>query len=141
MPKIAFIGAGNMAKAIIGGLLAENVSAREITACGPRVETLNKPGQYSDGDNLYLVVKPSGAKSWVLRVQVAGRRRDYGLGSLDVVSLQEARETAQQDRKLAKGGLDPSIERKKAQRSVPSFEKAARSYHEAVKPSWRERWA
>ncbi|MES2822076.1 MAG: pyrroline-5-carboxylate reductase [Pseudomonadota bacterium] len=42
MPKIAFIGAGNMAKAIIGGLLAENVSTREITASGPRLETLNK---------------------------------------------------------------------------------------------------
>ncbi|MES2673001.1 MAG: pyrroline-5-carboxylate reductase [Pseudomonadota bacterium] len=42
MSKIAFIGAGNMAKAIIGGLLAENVSARDITASGPRLETLNK---------------------------------------------------------------------------------------------------
>lgn len=96
-----------------------------------------KPGRHADGKGLYLLVKPSGAKSWVLRVQVAGRRRDYGLGSLDVVSLEEARERAQQDRKLAKGGLDPSIERKKAQRPVPTFEKAARSYHEAVKESWR----
>ncbi len=42
MPKIAFIGAGNMAKAIIGGLLAENVAVRDISASGPRLETLNK---------------------------------------------------------------------------------------------------
>lgn len=41
-PKIAFIGAGNMAKAIIGGLLAEGFSSASITASGPRLENLNK---------------------------------------------------------------------------------------------------
>ena len=40
--KIAFIGAGNMAKAIIGGLLAEGFSAAHISAAGPRLESLNK---------------------------------------------------------------------------------------------------
>ena len=39
-PKIAFIGAGNMAKSIIGGLLAEGFNAADLTASGPRVETL-----------------------------------------------------------------------------------------------------
>jgi pyrroline-5-carboxylate reductase len=41
-PKIAFIGAGNMAKAIIGGLLAEDYSHSDIIATAPRVETLDK---------------------------------------------------------------------------------------------------
>lgn len=41
-PKIAFIGAGNMAKAIIGGLLAEGFNAANLSASGPRLETLNK---------------------------------------------------------------------------------------------------
>jgi pyrroline-5-carboxylate reductase len=40
--KIAFIGAGNMAKAIIGGLLAEGYSRSRIIAAGPRMETLDK---------------------------------------------------------------------------------------------------
>lgn len=40
--KIAFIGAGNMAKAIIGGLLAEGYTPAQISAAGPRLETLNK---------------------------------------------------------------------------------------------------
>lgn len=39
---IAFIGAGNMAKAIIGGLLAEGFSAANISASSPRLETLGK---------------------------------------------------------------------------------------------------
>jgi len=96
-----------------------------------------KPGRHADGKGLYLLVKPSGAKSWVMRVQVGGRRRDYGLGSFDIVSLTEARDRALECRKMAKNGLDPSLERKKAQRAIPTFEEAARRYHETVKASWR----
>ncbi|HYJ84191.1 MAG TPA: integrase arm-type DNA-binding domain-containing protein, partial [Allosphingosinicella sp.] len=95
-----------------------------------------KPGRHADGKGLYLLVKPSGAKSWVMRVQVGGRRRDFGLGSFDIVSLTEARDRALECRKMAKHGLDPSLERKKAQRAIPTFEEAARSYHETVKASW-----
>lgn len=96
-----------------------------------------KPGRHADGKGLYLLVKPSGAKSWVLRVQFSGRRRDFGLGSVDLVSLEEARDKAREARKLAKAGLDPSLERKKALRTIPTFEEAARRYHETVKAGWR----
>lgn len=41
-PKIAFIGAGNMAKAIIGGLLSEGYNLENLSASGPRLETLEK---------------------------------------------------------------------------------------------------
>lgn len=41
-PKITFIGAGNMARAIIGGLLSEGFSRLDITAAGPRMETLQR---------------------------------------------------------------------------------------------------
>ena len=40
--RIAFIGAGNMAKAIIGGLLAQGFSPAQVSAAGPRMETLQK---------------------------------------------------------------------------------------------------
>ena len=45
-----------------------------------------KPGRHADGDGLYLLVKPTGGKSWLLRVQVDGQRRDIGLGSVDTSS-------------------------------------------------------
>ena len=106
-----------------------------------------RPGRHADGKGLYLLVKPRrntktgtiepGAKSWVLRVQVAGRRRDFGLGSLDLVSLEEARDKAREGRKIAKSGLDPSLERKKAMRLIPTFKEAAERYHGTVKASWR----
>jgi integrase len=96
-----------------------------------------KPGRHADGQGLYLLVSPSGSKSWVLRVQVDNRRRDYGLGSLDLVSLSEARERALEWRKLAKEGLDPSYEAKRQRALKTSFEDAAKAFHEERKPSWK----
>ena len=64
-------------------------------------EMITKPGRHGDGNGLYLVVKPSGAKSWVLRTVVHGRRCDIGLGGFPLVSLAEAREAAFDNRKLA----------------------------------------
>lgn len=52
-----------------------------------QVENLTEPGTYEDGDGLRLVVKPTGRKSWLLRFQLAGRRREMGLGSFPEVSL------------------------------------------------------
>jgi hypothetical protein len=40
-----------------------------------------KPGRYADGNGLYLLVRPSGSRSWVFRGQVGGKRQDLGLGS------------------------------------------------------------
>jgi integrase len=96
-----------------------------------------KPGRYADGHGLYLLVKPTGTKSWILRVQVEGRRRDYGLGPLHLLSLSEAREKALDGLKLAKAGLDPSVEWKRSTRSVPTFEEAARRYHDQTLQGWK----
>ena len=45
-----------------------------------QVQTLG-PGSYADGEGLYLQVSPSGARSWILRYQLRGARREMGLGS------------------------------------------------------------
>lgn len=99
-----------------------------------------KPGRHSDGEGLYLLVKPSGSASWVLRVQHAalndGKRTDYGLGPLHAMTLAEARNKAKEGRKLAKNGINPVQEWKRE--SVPTFEVAARRYHEIVKTGWKK---
>jgi integrase len=96
-----------------------------------------KPGRHSDGKGLYLLVSPTGGKSWVLRVQVEKRRHDYGLGSLDLVSLSEAREKALKWRKVAKTGRNPSKEDTRLNAVVPTFEEAAKRYHQEAKGSWK----
>ena len=40
-----------------------------------KVETA-RPGKYSDGGNLYLVVSKSGARKWVLRFTWRGRSKE-----------------------------------------------------------------
>ncbi len=99
-------------------------------------------GRHLDGGGLYLEVDASGARRWLLRTMVQGRRRDIGLGSaprtkgdLGRVSLAEARETAAQYRKLARAGGDPIAERRKA--LVPTFERAAEECYAVRVGNWR----
>lgn len=67
------------------------------------------PGKHGDGTvrGLYLLVSSTGARSWVLRYQMNGRRRDMGLGPYPEVGLARAREKAMEARRLAKDGTDP----------------------------------
>lgn len=96
-----------------------------------------REGRHLDGKGLYLLVKPTGARSWVLRIVVDGRRRDFGLGPVDLVTLQEARDKAIEGRRLVRNGMDPGIEWKRVTTIIPTFEQAARQYHETVKASWK----
>ncbi|WP_422018333.1 tyrosine-type recombinase/integrase [Reyranella sp.] len=102
-----------------------------------RVRTASEPGRYADGNGLYLVVDPSGARRWVLRTVVHGRRRDIGLGGAKLVGLAEARDLAVQYRKLARDGGDPLSLRRQTRQVVPTFEAAARAVHADNRPTWR----
>jgi integrase len=94
-------------------------------------------GRHADGDGLYLLVKESGARSWMLRVQVDGRRRDIGLGSASMLGLADARGKAAELRKLAKTGVDPVAERKKKPIQIPTFEQATKDCHSELKKGWK----
>ena len=62
------------------------------------------PGRHCDGNGLYLYVQRTGTRSWIQRLVVRGRKREFGLGSVALVSLAEAREQALANRKLARTG-------------------------------------
>ena len=64
-----------------------------------------KPGEHTDADGLILVVRPSRSsgkprRSWVLRLVTGGRRRKLGLGVYPSVSLAQARQKAQEARRV-----------------------------------------
>jgi len=101
-----------------------------------QVRQLKQPGRYADGNGLYLVVDPTGAKRWLLRLVVQGRRRDIGLGGASLVTLAEARERALAFRKTAREGGDPLAGRRKAQDVVPTFAEAVERVHSEHKASW-----
>lgn len=100
------------------------------------VQSATRPGRISDGDGLYLVVQPTGTKSWVCRVQKAGNRRDIGLGSASKVSLKLARERAREVRCQVEMGLDPLFERRKAN-GIPTFREAAAKVLAANRKTWK----
>jgi hypothetical protein len=87
------------------------------------VSRATKRGYLGDGGGLYLLVGPTGAKSWVFRFREASRLREMGLGSLDTYSLAEARERARECRKLRDVGRDP-IEARKASRMAARLDAA-----------------
>lgn len=99
------------------------------------------PGIHGDGKGLYLRVKPSGARSWVLRVQYNGKRQDIGLGSTDDLTLAEAREKAAYLRKIARRGDDAIAERDKAKIKIPTFAEAVERAHAELGKGWAEKTA
>lgn len=101
------------------------------------VRNIAGPGCFADGNGLYLIVDPSGAKRWMLRTMVQGKRRDIGLGGLSLVCLAEAREEAAKLRKVARQGGNPLAERQKAKQLTPTFEEAAIEVHKGRASAWR----
>lgn len=119
-----------------------------------------KNGRHCDGDGLYLMVNGNRARSWVLRIQHQGRRRDIGLGSVDlgrrrqddpvhaveilrrkVLTLAEARDKAAILRRLTLAGLDPVAERDREVRRIPTFAQAVDLAHAELSRGWTAKHA
>ena len=95
---------------------------KKLTAL--KVKNATAPGIYVDGEGLMLVVKSPTSRSWILRFQHNGKRRDYGIGSASKITLAEAREKADQYRReVVKGGNPLAL--KRAARGIPTFREAA----------------
>jgi integrase len=107
-----------------------------------------KEGRHVDGDGLMLVVRPSGKKSWLLRYQRNGVRRDMGLGTYPEIGLKEARQRTADARRVIEAGNDPIDDRQVAQtaaKPIPTFgeigalvvaDAQARTTNEKVKYQW-----
>src|SRR5450631_4110913 len=107
--------------------------ASKLTA--RKVETA-KPGKYSDGGNLYLIVSETGARKWVLRFTWRGRAKEMGLGSASTVPLAEAREKAACARRKIAQGLNPIVERKR-DGGIPTFGEVADDVRETLSAGFR----
>ena len=110
-----------------------------------------KPGRHADGGGLHLLVKESGARSWVYRFMLDGKTRDVGLGAAagsDAISLAGARDAAAALRLKVKAGTDPLAERHReaaealatAQAAMVAgvtFKAVAEAHIAANEESWR----
>jgi integrase len=109
-----------------------------------------KPGRHADGAGLHLLVKETGARSWVYRYMLRGKSRDIGLGAAgsDGISLAAARDLASALRLKVKAGTDPLEEREReatealataqaAQIASITFKAVAEAYITTNEGSWR----
>lgn len=118
--------------------------AKELSAI--EVSRLAAPGFHPVGGvpGLAMQISATGARSWVLRVKVGSKRRDMGLGAFPGVTLAQAREKARDARRAIDSGIDPILERQRAQSallaeqaSAVTFGDAAAAYISAKTPEWR----
>jgi len=118
--------------------------AKELSAL--EVGRLKTPGHHPIGGvaGLYLYVNATGARSWVLRTMIGGKRRHMGLGGFPDVTMAMAREKARKARVDIDQGIDPIGQRKSAasllraqQASEKTFEQAAEAYIEAHGDTWK----
>ncbi|MEQ1498846.1 MAG: integrase arm-type DNA-binding domain-containing protein [Novosphingobium sp.] len=110
-----------------------------------------KAGRHADGGGLHLLVKETGARSWVYRFMLKGKARDIGLGAAsgpETISLATARDKAAALRLQVKAGVDPLAERHRgaaealataqaAQIAGITFKAVAEAYVAANEASWR----
>ncbi|AOR78200.1 tyrosine-type recombinase/integrase [Novosphingobium resinovorum] len=109
-----------------------------------------KPGRHADGGGLHLLVKESGARSWVYRFMLNGKSRDVGLGPAGTggISLSHARDARDALRLKVKAGIDPIEERQReanealaasqaAQVAGMTFRAVAEAHIAANEGSWR----
>jgi integrase len=134
----------------VGGQTAQKVSQGrrkprtigKLTALD--VNRAKRRGYYNDGGGLYLLVGPTGSKSWVFRFRDGARLREHGLGPLHTIGLAEAREKARTCRHMRLDGTDP-IEARKAARGAAkleaakamTFKQCAEAYINAHNAGWR----
>lgn len=81
---------------------------------------------------LLLQVTPSGAKSWIYRTLVGGKRRSIGLGPYPGLGVAEARRKALETREQIDKGVDPVESRKAARRALEAAQKAAMTFDQAA---------
>ena len=86
-----------------------------------------------------MAVRLGGTRSWILRMQHNGRRRDYGLGPTYDVSLADAHCRAAELRRMVRAALDPVKERGLRRADVPTFEMVARQCYDAIKAGWKDK--
>lgn len=101
-----------------------------------------KPGparrEIPDGllPGLFLIVQPSGAKSWAVRYRHGGKSRKVTLGTANVLSLPEAREAGREALRAVVGGADPAAMKKAARKAASD---PVRDTVEAVISEWVRR--
>lgn len=101
----------------------------------------DKAQKLTDGNGLYLEVKPNGSKHWRYRYRIDGKENLYALGEYPIMSLQDARKAREGARELVKQGIHPSHARrattaKQIGDNANTFKAVAEEWIERNRANW-----
>lgn len=102
-----------------------------------------KPYKMSDAGGLFLLVSPTGNRSWRMKYRFGGKEKLLTFGSYPDVTLVKARENRETAKATLRDGRDPAVEKKQAAAartlgSSNTFEACARAWWELNRPRWSE---
>lgn len=105
-----------------------------------------KPFKLNDGKGLYLYINTSGGKLWRFDFSHNGKRKTLSIGKYPTISLVEARQAAENARRLLVSGQDPSEAKQQEKRerqaaALNTFESIARRWHTDNLHRWKENHA
>jgi integrase len=92
--------------------MAKTLNVRTVESAKPAAERREIPDGLLPG--LYLIVQPSGAKSWAVRYRHHGRPCKHTLGRYPAIDLAGARKVAGAALRVVAEGRDPAQEKKQA---------------------------
>lgn len=101
-----------------------------------------KPYKLADGHSLHLLVKPNGGKYWRFDYAFGGKRKTLSIGTYPTISLAEAREAAENARRMIANGQSPSeakqaAKAEKAAALANTFQAIAAQWHTANLHRWK----
>ena len=114
------------------------------------VKSINTVGKHADGNGLFLQVTANPKtgelrKSWLVRfTPLNGKLREAGVGSVDLVTLAQAREKTLEIRKNAKSGTDVVVAKVEVRQEAVrqraasmTFAQCAEAYIKAHESGWK----
>ncbi|HDR8985760.1 TPA: integrase arm-type DNA-binding domain-containing protein [Burkholderia vietnamiensis] len=104
------------------------------------------PYKLTDGNGMFLLVQPNGAKYWRLSYRFLGKQKTLALGVYPAVTLATARKKRDEAREQIAAGIDPGEAKKDAKRAAEiaaanSFEAVAREWFDSQRPGWSDGYA
>jgi integrase len=113
------------------------LTAKAVEAIKPAANRQEIPDTLLPG--LYLIVQPSGARSWAVRYRHGGLTRKHTLGPFPRLDLKSARDLGAKALRDAAAGTDPAAEKKRAGQPESVEAVAAQFIEKHCKRNYRPR--
>lgn len=118
-------------------VLSMTLTALQVKNAAPRERDYG----LADGGGLFLWIRTAGGKSWRFRFRLDGKQSHISLGTIDKVTLAQARQLASEARQLVAQGRHPGLERKvvRAQAAISranTFKSLALEWHQHKSSRW-----